>query len=93
MSSAPTSKKRKRIREALARYRLSYHSGGMILGAATALPTKSLNQILKARDLAEVDKEFERALANVEADSTGINYCGLFYSRITVQGLYRGQCA
>jgi hypothetical protein len=59
---------RKRIREALARYGLSYHSGGLILGAATALPTKSLTQILKARDLAEVDKEFERALANVEAD-------------------------
>lgn len=34
----------------------------------TALPTKSLKQVLKDRDLTGVDKEFERALANVEAD-------------------------
>lgn len=59
---------RKKIREVLARFGLSYHSGGLILGAATGLPTKSLTQVLKARNLAEVDKEFERSLANVESD-------------------------
>lgn len=59
---------RKRINEVLARFGLSYHQGGLILGAANALPTKSLNQVLKARDLAGVDREFERALANVETD-------------------------
>ena len=37
-------------------------------GTGTALPTKSLNQVLKDRDLAGVDKELERALANVEKD-------------------------
>jgi hypothetical protein len=59
---------RQKIREALARYGWSYQSGGRILGAATALPTKSLHQILKERDLAEVEKEFSRSLAHVEAD-------------------------
>jgi Abortive infection C-terminus len=59
---------RKKIREVLARFGFSYHIGGLILGTATALPTKSLTQVLKARDLAEVDKEFERSLANVESD-------------------------
>ena len=59
---------RKRIYDVLGRFGLFYHQGGLILGAATALPTKSLNQVLKDRDLAGVDKEFERALANVEKD-------------------------
>lgn len=59
---------RKRIREVLARHGLAYHSGGIILGAAAALPTKSLIESLKARDLGEVDKEFERSLTHVESD-------------------------
>jgi hypothetical protein len=53
---------RKKINDVLARFGLSYRSGGIILGAANALPTKSLRQILKDRDLAGVDKEFDRAL-------------------------------
>jgi hypothetical protein len=59
---------RKRINEVLARFGLSYHQGGLVLGAANALPTKSLKQVLQDRDLAGVDKEFERAMANVEKD-------------------------
>jgi hypothetical protein len=59
---------RKRITDTLARFGLSYHQGGLILGASTALPTKSLTQVLKDRDLTAVDKEFERALANIESD-------------------------
>ena len=59
---------RKKIIEVLGRFGLSYHTGGLVLGAATALPTKSLKQVLKDRDLTGVDKEFERALANVEKD-------------------------
>jgi hypothetical protein len=59
---------RKEITEVLARFGLSYHQGGAILGAANALPTKSLKQVLQDRDLAGVDKEFERALANVDKD-------------------------
>ena len=52
----------------LAKSGLSYHQGGLILGAGDALPTKSLKQLLTERDLTGVDKEFERALANVETD-------------------------
>jgi hypothetical protein len=59
---------RKRIREILAKNGLAYHSGGIIVGAAAALPTKSLRETLKARDLSEVDKEFERAQTHVESD-------------------------
>jgi hypothetical protein len=59
---------RKKIREVLGRFGLSYHTGGLLLGATNALPTKSLTQVLKDRELPEVDKEFERALANVESD-------------------------
>lgn len=59
---------RKRITESLARFGLSYHQGGIILGTGNALPTRSLRQVLKDRDLAGVGKEFERTLANVETD-------------------------
>jgi hypothetical protein len=59
---------RKKIRDALARFSFSYHTGGLILGADTALPTKSLTQVLKERDLPEIDREFERSLSNVESD-------------------------
>jgi hypothetical protein len=59
---------REKIREVLGRFGLSYHVGGLILGATAALPTKSLTQVLKARDLGEVDKEFERSLTHVESD-------------------------
>ncbi len=59
---------RKAIQEVLARFGLSYRTGGLILGATTALATKSLTQVLKDRDLTQVDKEFERSLANVESD-------------------------
>ena len=58
----------KKITDVLARFGLSYHQGGLILGAANALPTKSLKQVLQDRDLTGVDKEFARALANVEKD-------------------------
>ena len=59
---------RKKITDVLARFDLSYHQGGLILGAANALSTKSLKQVLQGRDLASVDKEFDRAVANVEKD-------------------------
>lgn len=59
---------RRKIVEALGRFGLSYRTGGLVLGAATAMPTKSLAQVLTNRDLSGVDKEFERALANIESD-------------------------
>jgi hypothetical protein len=59
---------RKRIIEVLGRFGLTYHQGGIVLGEAHALPTKSLQKVLQDRDLIAVDKEFERSLANVEKD-------------------------
>jgi abortive infection Abi-like protein len=59
---------RQKVADILGRFGLSYHQGGLILGPMNALPTKSLMQVLKDRDLAGVDKEFERAMANVETD-------------------------
>lgn len=44
---------RAKIRTVLGRFGLSYHNGGAIFGAGSALPTKSLHQILKDRDLAD----------------------------------------
>jgi hypothetical protein len=41
----------------------------VIWGASSALPARSLQQVLKDRDLAAVDKEFERSLVHVESDS------------------------
>lgn len=62
-------KGREKITGILSKYGYSYHTGGQIYGAANALPTKSLKEVLKNRDLAGVDKEYERALASVETDS------------------------
>ena len=59
---------RKRIRAALQQSALLYRRGGLVVGADTTLPTKSLYRVLKARDITSADKEFERALANIEKD-------------------------
>ena len=59
---------RRRINEVLARFNLAYRPGGIVAGASAALPTISLKQILRDRDLAAVGKEFERALQNVVSD-------------------------
>jgi hypothetical protein len=61
-------KERKRVTEILARYGLSYHIGGRILGGKTGIPTRSLEAVLRARDLTALEIEFQRALTNVEAD-------------------------
>ena len=59
---------RKRIREALASHGLSYQPGGKIIGGALFAPSKSLADLIRARDLPAVNAEFERAHANVAAD-------------------------
>lgn len=61
-------KGRQRVRATLARHGMSYISGGRILGAAVGPPTKSLETILRARDLQAISVEFDRALQNVETD-------------------------
>jgi Abortive infection C-terminus len=58
----------RRICEILSRYGFSYQTGGMIFGSGTGPATKSLNDLLRAKDLPGVEKEFQRALSSVESD-------------------------
>lgn len=60
--------RRKKIRDVLARFGLTYHQGGRILGGVTGAPTRSLEALLHARDLRGVEVEFDRALDNVLQD-------------------------
>jgi hypothetical protein len=53
---------KKRVRDILARFGLSYASGGVILGAGSSPASKSLQELLAAKDLGGVEKEFQRAL-------------------------------
>lgn len=59
---------KERIRETLARYGLSYQQGGVILRGGSGQASKSLRQLLQAKDVPAVEQEFERAVAAVEAD-------------------------
>jgi hypothetical protein len=61
-------KDRKRVIDILARYGLSYHHGGKIIGGTAGAPTRTLDTMLRARDLSAVGIEFDRALENVETD-------------------------
>jgi len=62
------SKNRERVLNILAKYGLSYHQGGQIIGGATGMPAKSLKEILANRNLTSVEAEFQRAMGNVEKD-------------------------
>ncbi len=72
MELQPTSEdwnaQRDRIRRALADYGFSYERGGRIMGAATGAPSRSLQSIIRERDLTAVNVEFDRALASIESD-------------------------
>lgn len=59
---------RDRIRIILAKYGLSYHQGGQILGCATGVPSRSLREILEKHDLIAVNEEFQRCIENAESD-------------------------
>ena len=59
---------RERVRSILARHGLSYHGGGKIIGAKSGLATRSLENILRARDLTALETEFNRALSYVDTD-------------------------
>lgn len=61
-------KGRGRVQRILAQYGLSYRAGGMILGASVGTPSQTLEDILRKRDFAAVEKEFKRALESVESD-------------------------
>src|SRR5436853_4907890 len=59
---------RELLSELLARHGLSYSQGGKIRGREIATPTRSLESILRDRDLPALKVEFERALQNVAKD-------------------------
>lgn len=61
-------KQRAFMHKALAEQGLAYFPGGYVRKAGTTGPTFTLEQILAKRDLAAVDKEFNRALETVESD-------------------------
>lgn len=68
VSQEELDKQRKRVADVLGRHGLTYRPGGKILGGKTAAPTRTLEGMLRARDLTAVDVEFQRALDNVETD-------------------------
>jgi hypothetical protein len=57
-----------RVQKILARFGLSYHPGGQILGATSGASSRSLKAILEERDLAAVEIEFQRAIETVTLD-------------------------
>ena len=67
-SSEAQERGRQRVHDILARYGLSYHTGGRIVGSRTGAPTRSLESILHARDLGALEVEFQRAISTVETD-------------------------
>lgn len=60
--------KRKRVRDILQKNGLAYLPGGKIAGGAFASPSRALADILRSRDLTALNREFERAQANIERD-------------------------
>lgn len=59
---------RERIRHIMAQYGLSYHQGGRVVGGGLGVPTRSLEALLRKRDLNVLNVEFERALSTIEID-------------------------
>lgn len=59
---------RKRIEKILAIEGLSYSHGGRIFGAAVSVPARSLDDLLRKKDIPEIEVEFRRALESVELD-------------------------
>ncbi len=61
-------KARERVAATLAKYGFTYEKGGHIVGGATGAPSRSLDSIIRDRDLPGVRAEFDRALDSVERD-------------------------
>lgn len=60
--------KRDFLVKAIAKHGLSYLTGGRVLKNGTAGPSKKLDEILRERDLAALDREFDRAVKTIESD-------------------------
>lgn len=59
---------RDRIHNILAKYNFRYQTGGVILGATSGMPSRTLNEILACGDLESLEHEFHRALDSIESD-------------------------
>jgi len=60
--------RRERINRILARYSLSYHQDGRIIGGTSGPPSRTLQEIIRGRDWPAIELEFARALDSVESD-------------------------
>jgi hypothetical protein len=73
LDSANVEASQNRIHQVLAKFGLTYSTGGKIIGGSVGIPVRSLSDVLRSRDLAALEKEVERALANVVTDpSAGV---------------------
>ena len=59
--------RREKIERALARAELQYVWGGQVIGSLGS-PSRTLEDLIRGRDLAAIDEEFVRALRNVEGN-------------------------
>src|SRR5215472_2060905 len=55
-----------RVQQALASYGLSYQQGGLIMGASAGAPSRSVETMIRSRDLPSLEIEFTRALQTVQ---------------------------
>ncbi len=79
---ADLSEPRERVNRALASYGLTYLKGGLILGAGSTPVSRTIEEVIRKRDLAGLQTEFERIFKNVESDpaSTVTASCALLES-------------
>ena len=59
---------RKRISDALAKNQLTYNMNGYIVQAGSTPITRTLEDYLKSGDFSSIEKEFKRALENIQTD-------------------------
>lgn len=59
---------REAITKQLAKYGLSYHTGGFVRDSSSSAPSRSLEAVLRDRDMVAVDEEFNRAIRNIDTD-------------------------
>ncbi len=83
--------RRTTIQRALTDFGLSYGKGGRIFGGATGPQSRSLEMIVRDRDMTTVNKEIERALATVESDPALAITAACAILGSPLQGLYRRQ--
>ena len=60
-------KNKMKLESALSRAELQYVKGGSFTGHVAA-PSRTLQQVIRGRDLKAIDEEFERSLRNIESN-------------------------